>query len=119
MFRRHLQLAGNMMFDQFLHITCAMLLIAEKQIVSNTGCYKYFFDASDLAQSFEQINLAAVIRPQGRTYLRIKTSLVLAGALSLLAPTINAIHIRRGTAGIQNVTFKIRQLSNFLRLVNY
>ena len=50
MFGSHFQLAGNVMLNQFLHVTRAVFFIAEQQIISDAGSDKYFFDPFYLSQ---------------------------------------------------------------------
>ncbi len=57
MLRRDLQLAGDMMLRQLAHIGRAMFFICQKQVMTDAGGDKYFFDAWNFAQILKQANL--------------------------------------------------------------
>ena len=113
-FRRHAQLAGDVVFREFLQEVC--FVVREDHVVADSGADEDFLHAGQRAQFPEEFEVVRVVGVEVRADRRVETVPVLAGAERQLLFAGRAPELGGGAADVVDVAFEPVDLTETLCL---
>ena len=90
---RELELSGDMVRDQFVNVRRAVARIGRDQVGTDAGCHEHLAHARQVTQTFEQVDLRAVVGLERGAAGREEASFGCAGALAGFARAFESVHV--------------------------
>ena len=117
MLRRHLELAADVVLHQLFEK--ALVRVGQQVVEADAGADEHLLDPRQLPQPAQQMEIFAVIRPQGGAGLWREAFFPLAQPLGQLSLAGGAAEVGRRPAHVVDIAFEARQLDQLFSLPHH